>query len=69
MKCSTMDVYCFVNIRLMLTLRLTFCNHSVKLLFYIYFSYCVEVALCYDFLKKIMVLMVDVKVRIMVRGK
>lgn len=56
MKCSTMDVYCFVN-------------HSVKLLFYIYFSYCVEVALCYDFLKKIMVLMVDVKVRIMVRGK
>lgn len=58
MKCSTMDVYCFVN-------------HLVKLLFCIYFSYCVEVevALCYDFLKKIMVLMVDVKVRIMVRGK
>ena len=39
MKCSVMDIY-------------RFANHLVKLLFCIYFSYCLEVGLCYDCLEK-----------------
>lgn len=38
-KCTVTDVYCFIS-------------HLVKFLLCIYFSYCVEVGLCYDCLKK-----------------
>lgn len=51
-----MDVYCFAN-------------HLVKLLFCIYYSYCVEVGLCYDCLEKDHGSDVDVKLWTMVRGK